>query len=119
MNADHVLHEAKKTVLQMVLTGYRPLVKGKNVYVPGAEGLAALKMAVWSFKESGYLSEHDTLIANKTAYILAGGNLSRPQWVEPEYVLDLEREAFLSLLGEPKTIERIEHMLRTKRVLRN
>jgi 3-hydroxyacyl-CoA dehydrogenase len=119
MNADYLMHEAKKMVLQMVASGYRPPVKGKNVYVLGAEGLAALKMVVWSFQQAGYLSEHDTLIADKTAYILAGGELSRPQWVESEYVFDLEREAFLSLLGEPKTIERIEHMLKTKRVLRN
>jgi 3-hydroxyacyl-CoA dehydrogenase len=119
MNADHLLHEAKKTVLQMVDSGYRPPVRGKNVYILGAEGLAALKMVVWSFEQAGYLSEHDTLIADKTAYILAGGELSRPQWVEPEYIFELERQAFLSLLGEPKTIERIEHMLKTKRVLRN
>jgi 3-hydroxyacyl-CoA dehydrogenase len=119
MNGDHLLFEAKRLVLEMAASDYRPPVRGKTVWAMGAVGLAALKMVVWSFKEAGYLLDHDVLIANKMAYILTGGELSRPQWVEPEYMLGLEREAFLSLLGEPKTIERIQHMLKTKRVLRN
>jgi 3-hydroxyacyl-CoA dehydrogenase len=74
---------------------------------------------VWGAKEAGWASEHDALIANKTAYILCGGKLDRPQWVDPQYILDLEREAFLSLLGEQKTIDRIRHMLNTGKPLRN
>lgn len=119
MNADHLLLEAKRLVLEMAASGYRAPVRGKDVWAVGAVGLAALKMVVWSYREAGHLSEHDVLIADKTARILAGGALSCPQWVDPEYLLGLEREMFLSLLGEPKTIDRIHHMLKTKKVLRN
>ncbi|MFZ5916637.1 MAG: 3-hydroxyacyl-CoA dehydrogenase/enoyl-CoA hydratase family protein [Chloroflexota bacterium] len=119
MNRDHLLYEAKRTVLQMVENGYRPPVCGQEIWALGSNGLAALEVMVWGLKEAGYASEHDTLIANKTAHILCGGKLSKPQWVEPQLILDLEREAFLSLLGEPKTIERIWHMLNTGKPLRN
>ena len=85
----------------------------------GATGLAAMKAGVWGFQQAGYISEHDALIASKTAYILCGGRLSRPQWVEAQYILDLEREAFLSLLGTPKTLDRVIHMLKTGKPLRN
>ena len=119
MNRDHLLHEAKRMVLEMAESGYRPPVRGKEIWAMGANGLAALEVAVWGLKEAGYASEHDALIANKTAYILCGGKLSKPQWVDPQYILDLEREAFLSLLGEQKTIDRIWHMLNTGKPLRN
>jgi len=119
MNRDHLLSEAKRMVLEMAEFGYRPPVRGKEIWAMGANGLAALEIAVWSFREAGYVSEHDALIANKTAYILCGGKLSKPQWVDPQYILDLEREAFLSLLGEQKTLDRIWHMLNTGKPLRN
>jgi 3-hydroxyacyl-CoA dehydrogenase len=120
MNGDHLLAEAKAMVLEMAKAGYRPPVRSEDqVWAVGANGLAALQMLVWGQKEAGYASEHDALIANKTAYILCGGKLSRPQWVDPQYILDLEREAFLSLLGEQKTIDRIWHMLNTGQPLRN
>jgi 3-hydroxyacyl-CoA dehydrogenase len=119
MNRDHVLHEAKRMVLEMAESGYRPPVRGKEIWAMGANGLAALEVAVWGMKEAGYASEHDVLIANKTAHILCGGRLSKAQWVDPQYILDLEREAFLSLLGEQKTIDRIWHMLNTGKPLRN
>ena len=66
-----------------------------------------------------YASEHDAKIAKKLAFVLCGGDISAPAWVDPWYILDLEREAFLSLLGEQKTIERIMHMLQTGKPLRN
>jgi len=119
MNRDHLLHEAKRLVLEMVESGYRPPVRGKEIWAVGANGLAAMEVMVWGMKEAGYASEHDALIANKTAYILCGGKLSKPQWVDPQVILDLEREAFLSLLGEQKTIDRIWHMLNTGKPLRN
>jgi 3-hydroxyacyl-CoA dehydrogenase len=119
MNHDHLLHEAKRLVLEMAESGYRPPVRGKEIWAVGANGLAALEVMVWGMKEAGYASEHDALIANKTAYILCGGKLSKPQWVDPQVILDLEREAFLSLLGEQKTIDRIWHMLNTGKPLRN
>ncbi|RLC75868.1 MAG: 3-hydroxyacyl-CoA dehydrogenase/enoyl-CoA hydratase family protein [Chloroflexi bacterium] len=119
MNSDHLLHEAKQMVLEMAAAGYRPPVRGKEIWAMGANGLAALEIMVWSLKEAGYASEHDALVASKTAYILCGGKLTKPQWVAPQYILDLEREAFLSLLGEQKTLDRIWHMLNTGKPLRN
>ena len=119
MNRDHLLHEAKRMVLEMAESDYRPPVRGKEIWAVGANGLAALEVMVWSMKEAGYASEHDALIAAKTAHILCGGKLTRPQWVDPQLILDLEREAFLSLLGEQKTIDRIWHMLNTGSPLRN
>ena len=74
---------------------------------------------VKSLQWGGYASEHDGLVAKKLAYVLCGGDLSAPTWVDPWYILDLEREAFLSLLGEQKTIERMMHMLQTGKPLRN
>jgi len=119
MNRDHLLHEAKRMVLEMAEADYRPPVRGKEIWAMGANGLAVLEVMVWGMKEAGYASEHDALIANKTAYILCGGKLTKPQWVDPQYILDLEREAFLSLLGEQKTMDRIWHMLNTGKPLRN
>jgi 3-hydroxyacyl-CoA dehydrogenase len=106
-------------VLEMAESGYRPPMRGKEIWAMGANGLAALEVMVWGAKMAGYASEHDALIANKTAYILCGGKLAEPQWVDPQYILDLEREAFMSLLGEQKTIDRIWHMLKTGKPLRN
>jgi 3-hydroxyacyl-CoA dehydrogenase len=119
INRDHLLYEAKRMVLEMAESGYRPPVRGKEIWAMGANSLAALEMMVWGAKEAGYASEHDALIANKTAHILCGGKLAKPQWVDAQYILDLELEAFLSLLGEQKTIDRIWHMLNTGKPLRN
>jgi 3-hydroxyacyl-CoA dehydrogenase len=119
MNRDHLLHEAKRMVLEMAESGYRPPVHGPEIWAMGATGLAALEVIIWGMKEAGYASEHDGLVAYKTAYVLSGGKLTRPQWVDPQYILDLEREAFMSLLGEQKTIDRIRHMLNTGKPLRN
>jgi 3-hydroxyacyl-CoA dehydrogenase len=103
----------------MAAAGYHPPVRGKNCYAAGRDGLAALRLAVYQMREGDYASEHDAKIANKLAYVLCGGELSSPQWVDEQYILDLEREAFLSLCGEPKTLERIWHMLQTGKPLRN
>ena len=119
MNRDHLLHEAKRLVLEMVESGYRPPVRGKDIWALGANGLAALEVMVWGMRKAGFASEHDALIANKTAHILCGGKLAKPQWVDPQYILDLERVGFLSLLGEQKTIDRMWHMLNTGKPLRN
>jgi 3-hydroxyacyl-CoA dehydrogenase len=76
-------------------------------------------LGIKSFQWGTYASEHDALISGKLAFVLTGGDLSEPAWVDPWYILDLEREAFLSLLGEEKTRERIMHMLQTGKPLRN
>ncbi len=118
MNRDHLLAEAKTEVLTMVAQGYTPPIPEK-IYAAGREGLAALKVAVYMLKEGRYASEHDALVASKLAYVLAGGDLSSPSWVSEQYILDLEREAFLSLAGEKKSQERMWHMLQTGKPLRN
>ena len=85
----------------------------------GAAGMALLKIGVWTALQGGYISEYDALIGEKLAYVLCGGKLSGEQLVSEQYLLDLEREAFLSLLGNGKTQERMQHMLKTGKPLRN
>ncbi|MBI3362007.1 MAG: enoyl-CoA hydratase/isomerase family protein [Chloroflexi bacterium] len=118
MNRDHVLAEAKREVLAMIEAGYRPPAPAR-LYAAGRDALAALNVGVYMFRQGQYISDHDALIGRKLAHILCGGDLSAPAWVDEQYFLDLEREAFLSLCGEPKTLERIWHTLQTGKPLRN
>ncbi len=118
MNRDHQLAEAKHTALALAAGGYRPAPPGK-VWAAGRDALAALKLAVWQMVEGGYASEHDAKVAGRLAYVLTGGDLSAPGWVDEQYILDLERDAFLSLAGEPKTQERLWYMLQHNKPLRN
>jgi 3-hydroxyacyl-CoA dehydrogenase len=118
MNSDHRLAKAKQIALQLVASGARP-PEVEKVYAAGRDALYALKLGIKSFQWGNYASEHDALISGKLAFVLTGGDLSEPAWVDPWYILDLEREAFLSLLGEEKTRERIMHMLQTGKPLRN
>jgi hypothetical protein len=85
----------------------------------GRDALAALKAGLYVMQQGGYMSEYDLHVSGKVAHVLCGGKLSSPQWVDEQYFLDLEREAFVSLCGEQKTIERITHMLTTGKPLRN
>ncbi|MBX3000681.1 MAG: enoyl-CoA hydratase/isomerase family protein [Caldilineaceae bacterium] len=119
MNGDHLLAEAKAEVLRMAEDGYTPAnVKG-NVYAAGKDMLANLRIGVYTLRQGGYISQHDALIADKLACVLCGGELSQPTWMDEQYFLDLEREAFLVLCGEAKTQERIWHMLQRGKPLRN
>jgi len=117
MNRSHLLGEAKALALALSET-YRQR-KPETVYAAGRDAYAALLLGVAGFQEAGYASAHDALIARKLAYILTGGALAEPQWVDQGYLLNLEREAFLSLIMETKTQERIMHMLQTNKPLRN
>ncbi len=117
MNRAHLLGEAKKLALAMSET-YVPR-KPEPVFAAGRDAYAALLIGVAGFVEAGYASEHDALIARKLAYILTGAALAEPQWVDQQFLLNLEREAFLSLIMETKTQERIMHMLQTNKPLRN
>lgn len=119
MNRDHLMADAKRAVLQMVAEGYRPPVRGKIVYCAGERLLAALRIAAYSMLEAKFISEYDAHIGGKLAYVLCGGSLTAPAWVDEQYILDLEREAFISLCGEEKTRERIWHFLNTGKPLRN
>ena len=117
MNRAHLLGEAKALALALSETYQQR--KPEKVFAAGRDAYAALMLAVAGFKKAGYASEHDALIARKLAYILTGAGLAEPQWVDQQFLLNLEREAFLSLIMEPKTQERIMHMLQTNKPLRN
>lgn len=118
MNRDLLLTEAKREVLNMLELGYRPPLP-EEIYAAGRDLLAALKVGIFMFKEGGYITEYEAHIAEKLAYVLSGGNLSQGAWVTEQYILDLEREAFLSLCGEEKTQQRMWNLLQTGKVLRN
>ena len=118
MNSDHRLALAKAKALQLVAAGTRP-PEAEKVYAAGRDVLYALHLGLKSFQWGAYASEHDVLIGKKLANVLCGGDLSAPAWVDQWYILDLEREAFLSLLGEEKTRDRMMHMLQTGKPLRN
>ncbi len=118
MSKDHHLAEAKRTAQELVADGYTPM-KPSRIWAAGRDALAALRMAVWQMVQGGYATEHEGKIADKLAYVLTGGDLSAPGWVDEQYILDLEREAFVSLAGEAKTQERIWHMLQNNKPLRN
>jgi 3-hydroxyacyl-CoA dehydrogenase len=119
MNRDHLLFEAKIEVLELAAAGYAPPVREANCYASGRDVRAALKAGVYVLQQGGYMSEYDAYITNRLAYILCGGDLSSPQWTTEQHFLDLEREVFLELLKQPKTYERIQHMLATGKPLRN
>jgi 3-hydroxyacyl-CoA dehydrogenase len=118
MNRDRLLADAKAHALQLA-PGYAPAQPRTAIRV-GGEGLfAALKLGVHLAWRAGRISDHDALIGRKLAWILAGGNLPHAGTVSEQQLLDLEREAFLSLCGERKTLDRIAHTLKTGKPLRN
>ena len=119
MNYDHLLAEAKAEVLRMADEGYRPPVVTGNIYAAGRDHLANLRVGIYMFREAGYISAHDALIADHLAHVLCGGELSQPAWMDEQYFLDLEREAFITLCGYTKSQERIWHMLKSGKPLRN
>jgi len=118
MNRDHLLAEAKREARHMADFGYMPPAPEK-LYAAGRDMLSALRVGIYMFREGGYISEYDAQVGEKLAYILTGGDLSQPQWVTEQYILDLEVEAFLSLCGEQKTQDRIWHFLQKGKPLRN
>ncbi|MDB2385379.1 3-hydroxyacyl-CoA dehydrogenase NAD-binding domain-containing protein [Polaribacter sp.] len=119
VNKDRQLAVAKQHAVLMAESGYTHPVKRKDVKVLGKQALGMFLVGTDAMNHSKYISEHDQKIANKLAYVMAGGDLSEPTFVNEQYLLDLEREAFLSLCTERKTLERIQHMLKTGKPLRN
>ncbi|NSL52937.1 3-hydroxyacyl-CoA dehydrogenase/enoyl-CoA hydratase family protein [Calidifontibacillus erzurumensis] len=117
-NNDHLLMAAKQKVLELSKNGYHPPVR-KKIPVVGEAGYAAMLLGAHQLKNGGYLSEHDMKIADKLAFVIAGGRIPEGTFVDEQYLLDLEREAFLSLVGEPKTQARMQHMLLKGKPLRN
>lgn len=119
VNKDRQIATAKAVARQMADMGYTKPVKRKDVKVLGKQALGMFLVGTDSMEASNYISEHDKKIANKLAYVMAGGDLSEPTLVTEQYLLDLEREAFLSLCGERKTLERLQHMIQKGKPLRN
>ncbi len=119
VNKDRQIATAKAVARSMADLGYTQPVRRKDVRVLGKQALGMFLVGTDSMMAGKYISEHDRKIANKLAYVMAGGDLSEPSYVSEEYLLQIEREAFLSLCTERKTLERIEHMLKTGKPLRN
>ena len=121
MNPDRLLGDAKEAAMRMMRSGYRPAhpAPRSDVRVLGEGGLAELKIGIHQMRRGGFISEHDALVAAKLAHVLCGGRLIGAATVSEQYLLDLEREAFLSLCAEEKTQARIEHLLKTGKPLRN
>lgn len=119
MNGDRRLAVAKAEVLHLDRVGYRPPSERNAIMVLGRPARASLEHAAYIFQQSGFASEYDRELANELAYVMTGGELTVPELVPETYLLQLERERFLPLLTQPKTQERIAHMLKTKKPLRN
>jgi 3-hydroxyacyl-CoA dehydrogenase len=118
MNPERLVADAKAAALAMAPT-YAPGAPREDIAVEGQAGYALLKMGMILAHEGGFISEYDMVVGEKLAHILSGGRLTGTQKVSEQYLLDLEREAFLSLCGQPKTQERMQHMLKTGKPLRN
>lgn len=119
VNKDRLLAEAKRHVIELSDQGYIQPIPRSDIRVMGRGGLGMVIAGTYAMEFAGYATEHDRKIAEKIGYIMCGGDISAPTLVTEQYLLDLEREAFLSLLGEKKTLQRIEHMLKTGKPLRN
>ena len=119
VNKERQIAQAKQHAILMAEAGYTQPAARKDILVLGKQALGMFLVGTDSMEASRYISEHDKKIANKLAYVMAGGDLSEPTKVTEQYLLDIEREAFLSLTTERKTLERIQHMLKTGKPLRN
>jgi 3-hydroxyacyl-CoA dehydrogenase len=119
LNKDRQIAAAKSAMIEMSDAGYTKPVQRKDIKVLGRQALGMFEIGAHSMVSAKFISEHDRLISRKLAYVMSGGDLSEPTLVSEQYLLDLEREAFLSLCGERKTLERIQHMLKTGKPLRN
>ena len=117
-NPDRLIHDAKQVALGAARAGYRPGRPRTDVPALGRPALATFKSAIYNFEQGKQISEHDALLGTKVATILCGGDRA-PGLASEQDLLDLEREAFLSLLGTRKTQERIQHMLKKGKPLRN
>jgi 3-hydroxyacyl-CoA dehydrogenase len=119
INKDRQLKDAKSAVLELAEIGYTMPTQAKNIKVQGRSGLALFTAGVYGMRMGNYISDHDQKIALKIANVMCGGDLTSPQEVSEQYLLDLEREAFVSLTGEKKTLERIQSILTGGKPLRN
>jgi 3-hydroxyacyl-CoA dehydrogenase len=118
LNRDYLLGDAKQTVLGMARAGYTRQ-RERTFRLPGESGYATLRSALQQMRAAHQVSDHDVVVGSKLAWVLCGGRVSPNARVSEQHVLDLEREAFVSLCGEPKTQERMQHMLMNNKPLRN
>jgi 3-hydroxyacyl-CoA dehydrogenase len=118
MNPERLIGDAKELALSLV-NGYAPGIPRTDIKVGGESVFAMLKLGAWSLHQGGYITDYDLVVGEKLAHVLSGGRLTGEQTVSEQYLLDLEREAFLSLCGNPKTQERMQYMLKTGKPLRN
>jgi 3-hydroxyacyl-CoA dehydrogenase len=119
VNRDYLIEDAKKMVLAMVSEGYTPPRPLDEIRVAGRDTLGIIKLGLWSMHQAGYITDHDVTVSTKVGYVLCGGDVVPETKVSEQYLLDLEREAFVSLCGDPNTQARMEHMLTTGKPLRN
>ncbi len=118
MNKERLIDDAKELALSLA-KDYSPGVPRTDIKVSGENGFAMMKLGAWSMRQGNFISDHDVVVGEKLANVLSGGRLTGEPMVSEQYLLDLEREAFLSLCGYPKTQQRIQHMLKTGKALRN
>ncbi|QJB35227.1 3-hydroxyacyl-CoA dehydrogenase [Chitinophaga oryzae] len=119
MNASRLIADAKRSVIALADEGYTQPVERTDIKVMGRSALGALLAGVYAMRFGNYISDHDQKVANKLAYVMCGGDLTEPSFVSEQYLLDLEREAFLSLCGERKTLERLQSVIKTGKPVRN
>jgi 3-hydroxyacyl-CoA dehydrogenase len=119
MNMGRRIATAKSAVMDLNAQGYTMPTVRKDVKVLGRSALGALLAGINGMQKAGYATAHDAVVAKKLAYVMCGGDLSEQSLVSEQYLLDLEREAFLSLCGEKKTLERIQSVLKSGRPIRN
>lgn len=119
MNDDRRLHVAKEEVLRLSNEGYLPPPVETHIHVLGRPGAAAMQVGLYQYLEGRFISDYDNYLATRLAYVITGGDLSGDAYVHEDYLIDLEREVFLGLLGEAKTQERIAYLLQNNRPLRN
>ncbi len=119
MNRERIVFDAKAEALSLVQAAYSAPLAKEDIAAPGSSVLATMKLGVYLMREGEFISDHDVRVANHIAHILAGGGATTGTLISENYLLDLEREAFLSLCGEPKTVERIGYTLKTGKPLRN
>lgn len=119
MNLSRLIADAKRSVIALADEGYTRPIERTDIKVMGRGALGALLAGVYAMKFGNYISEHDQKVANKLAYVMCGGDLTEASYVSEQYLLDLEREAFLSLCGERKTLERLQSVIKTGKPVRN
>ncbi|MDG1483245.1 MAG: 3-hydroxyacyl-CoA dehydrogenase/enoyl-CoA hydratase family protein [Myxococcota bacterium] len=118
MDADSLIHDAKQKVLGLAKGGYQAPRKS-TFKLPGASGRSPIELRLYELNLGGYATDHDVVVAKRIAHVMTGGDIPSNTWVDEQHILDLEREGFLSLLGEAATLARIQHFLTTGKVLRN